>query len=185
MIRRASLLFLSLLAAPALAQTDINADLSTTAAAMRHDLALARLRQAAVAQVQTPAVGAPAVATRAAALSCRAASGDPYAAVDGTLNLGTLVLTTARAGASPRLDASKGAALLDERCGKTALPLDANDNFEVTPAHTWGQEILQLPKASVAASDAAPFAASLHVCAFDGDWSDFHDLPLTCTLTVK
>jgi hypothetical protein len=182
MVPRSLSLVPLLFAAPALAQ---NSDLSTlirAATAARHNLAQARLRQAAAAQTPPPAPAAPA---KTAALSCRAVSGDPYAAIDGTLDLNALTLTSARAGSSPLLDTLKGAALIDGRCGKTALPLADSDNFEVTPANVWGQEILQLPKAALAASLTDAFRANLHTCAFDGDWSTFDDVPLACSLTAR
>ncbi len=195
MIARSLFLAVPLLAAPvpALAQAGSGpASLSAAAAGLRHALAWSRLRRASAAPAAPPGSAAPAPAGAGGGpWRARPASGgadaalDGDGAIDGVLDLDTMTLVSARAGRSPRLDAAKGAPLVDGRCGRTALPLEASDNFEVTPDGAWGQEILQLPKAAAAAPGPAPFRANLHVCAYDGDWSDFNDVALTCVLSVR
>jgi len=157
-MRRLSLLALPLLAAAAFAQADLSE--STVKAGVAQSRARASL-----------------------VLKCVAKNGDKYYSVDGRLELGSMALTTDRGVKSSILKVSKGSNPVDSRCGETAAPLEKNLNYEVTPPHKWGQDILQLPKNALVVSGA--FDANLHTCDYDGDWSASHDAAVTCTLTAK
>lgn len=157
-MRRFSFLALILVAASAFAQTDLSES------AVKAGAAQARQRASLV-------------------LKCVAKNGDKYYSVDGRLELGSMVLTTDRGVKSSILKVSKGSNPVDERCGTTAAPLESSLNYEVTPPHKWGQDILQLPKNALAAQGA--FDANLHTCDYDGDWSASHDAAVSCTLTAK
>lgn len=157
-MRRFSFLALTVLAATAFAQTDLSeSTLKAGATQARHRASLA--------------------------LKCAAKNGDKYYSVEGSLELGSMVLTTDRGVKSSILKVSKDGSPVDSRCGTTAAPLESSLNYEVTPPHKWGQDILQLPKNALAVSGA--FDANLHTCDYDGDWSASHDAAVSCTLTAK
>lgn len=90
--------------------------------------------------------------------------------IKGRLDLDSLalVVNSRSADRSPLLDVSK-AGIVDERCGKTALAPADSLNYYVTPAHYWGEDILQLPKS--AATGRVYVDGNLHLCQYDGDWS--------------
>ncbi|MCX5794652.1 MAG: hypothetical protein NTY77_04050 [Elusimicrobia bacterium] len=104
--------------------------------------------------------------------------------IKGRLDLDSLALVVnSRSGErSPLLDVSK-AGIVDERCGKTALAAADSLNYYVTPAHYWGEDILQLPKS--AATGRVYVDGNLHLCQYDGDWSDSEDVPLHCSLRAE
>lgn len=185
MIRALSLLSLPLLAAVAFAQPSADG-LSLADGHAREVLAVAVSAQKRAALVRTAATpAAPAAsAARVATLKCHAAKGGTYGTVEGAIDLATRELTSGRAGRSPLLDASKGAALVDERCGTTAAPIADSFNYYVTPPHDWGEDILQLPKAAFPKAGKATFAANLHVCSYDGDWHSSDDIALTCEIAL-
>jgi hypothetical protein len=185
MKRFASLFTAILIAAPSIAHAD-PAELAGMETVLKRAIVAARARQMAIIQAP-PAGTSPTVPGRAAVLACRAAADDVAATdvFDGTLDLETMTLTSSRAGRSPLIDPAKNEQLIDERCGAAFVTLSESDNFEVTPPHDWGQDILQLPKVAVQAAGGTPFHANLHTCAFDGDWSTFDDVPLVCTLTAR
>lgn len=149
--------------------------------------AQAQLRQA-LAQAKKDAADAAkaraAAARPAARLSCvpvkpSAAGAD---SVSGLLDLGSLSLDNSRSrSASPLIAQADESRVVDERCGSLMSPLKDNLNYEVTPAHYWGQDILQLPKSALG-SGGKPFQAFLHECQYDGDWHASWDIALTCTL---
>ena len=118
-----------------------------------------------------------------ALLSCTDPRDAAKPAIAGTLDLSTLTLADSRSGGNSRpLDVSRGG-VIDDRCGSTRAPLAESVNFEVTPSHYWGQDVLQLPKAAVIAPGPGSFPANLHLCQYDGDWSSSEDVALRCTLT--
>lgn len=157
-MRRFSFLALTVLAASAFAQTGLS------------ESAL----KAGVAQARQHA---------SLALKCVSKNGDKEDAVAGRLELGSMVLTTDRGVKSSILKVSKESNPVDSRCGTTAAPLESSLNYEVTPPHKWGQDILQLPKNALSAAGA--FDANLHTCDYDGDWSASHDAAVSCTLSAK
>jgi hypothetical protein len=178
MIRRIPLLILPFLAAAAFAHPSADlAPLSQADAELRTVLSLTR-----AANVAAPAVSA---AAGVASLRCRAANGDRYYGVEGVIDLKTKVLTSALFGKSPLLDASKGAKLVDERCGATAAPIASSDNYYTTAPHNWGEDILQLPKGFLPAAGTGSFNANLHACQYDGDWSSSRDVAMKCEIAVQ
>lgn len=177
MFRRIAILTLPFLSVCALAQSFTDLDQSETR--LRRELAASKKHRlaSAPAPAKTP--------VKTAKLSCRTAGDRPYDRIDGELDLESMTLTTERAGISRLLDSSKGEKLVDERCGRTALPIASSDNYYVTSPHDWGEDILQLPKGSLPRSGAASFSANLHTCSYDGDWSASSDVAVTCTATVR
>ncbi|MBI5199994.1 MAG: hypothetical protein HY925_00275 [Elusimicrobia bacterium] len=101
------------------------------------------------------------------------------------LDLRTNVLTDSRTeGSSEPLDFSKRE-VVDSRCGKIGWAPADHLNYEVTPKHWWGQDIVQLPKSAAANPNGASFQANMHACAYDGGWSASEDVLLRCTLTAR
>ncbi|MCX5788257.1 MAG: hypothetical protein NTX64_07095 [Elusimicrobia bacterium] len=118
-----------------------------------------------------------------AILGCSAAK-NAVPAFTAVLNLATMDLADSRSGGNSRRFDAAQANVVDERCGTPRAPLAETLNFEVTPTHYWGQDILQLPKA-IAAPGPSSFSANLHLCQYDGDWSSFEDVELQCTITKR
>ena len=162
-----------LLSLPVLAQTP--ADLSGTETQLRIVLAQNKRRLAAAALRPAQVPAGPAAAKPGVALTCRSADG--RVVLTATLSGDRKTLENSWSGRSALIDASKP--YVDERCGSTLYPLTATLNFEVTPPHAWDQDIVQF-RAQDLESAAAKFSANLHSCSFDGEWSAFHDVELTC-----
>jgi hypothetical protein len=122
---------------------------------------------------------------RIAQLSCVPVTKNAYVdyAITGQLDLGTTNLKNSRSGDSAKLIDASRKDVMDERCGKAAMALAQSLNFYVTPRHYWGEDILQLPKAVTPGPGS--FDANLHVCQYDGDWSDSDNVALRCTLTAQ
>jgi hypothetical protein len=178
MIRRTVLAVLPLLAVAAAAQT--TEPLAVADASAKAALTAVRA-QRALAAAEKPAVAAK--PARTVHISCHAAKNDDWYGISGDVDLDTMALTSDRSGKSALLDATKGDALVDGRCGETALPIATSDNWYVTRPHEWGEDILQLPKGKVAAG-ASTFAANLHGCQYDGEWHASDDAALTCTVSA-
>lgn len=117
----------------------------------------------------------PSVQAKTASLRCTGAS----SSLTAVLDLVTMTLSDSHSGGTSRLMSAQ----VDSRCG--ALPAAYADsfNFEVTPRHYWGEDVLQLPRAALSANGA--FKVNLHTCSYDGDWSSFEDEELECTLTLR
>ncbi|MFI5347064.1 MAG: hypothetical protein ACHQ51_11885 [Elusimicrobiota bacterium] len=163
-----------LLSVPVLAQTP--ADLSTAEAQIRTVVAATKVRLAAVTLRPAQTLPAPAAAPKpGVSLTCRSADG--RAVLTGTLSADRKTLENSWSGHSPLIDASKP--FVDDRCGTTRYALSAALNFEVTPPHAWDQDILQIRPQDLD-SAAAKFAANLHYCSYDGEWSSSSDVELTC-----
>lgn len=119
----------------------------------------------------------PAVRAKSATLRCTGKSAD--SAFTGELDLATKTLVTSRAqGSSPRLGSA-----IDSRCDALPAAYEGSLNYDVTPRHYWGEDILSLPQAALRASGA--FKANLHTCQYDGDWSASQNAELECTLTLR
>lgn len=119
----------------------------------------------------------PAAKPRAASLSCTGKSSD--SSLNGELDLATMSLVSSRAQAPSR---PFGPAI-DSRCGALPAAFAGGLNYDVTPRHYWGEDILSLPRSAPRASGA--FKANLHTCQYDGDWSASQDAELECTLTLR
>lgn len=68
-------------------------------------------------------------------------------------------------------------------CPETPASMASAMNYDVTDPHTWGQDVLQLPK-DIAAQKGS-FAASLWSCRYDGDWRDAYETALDCSLSAQ
>lgn len=100
--------------------------------------------------------------------------------ITGELNLATMTLVDSRSDGTSRVFDPKS---VDSRCGKLPEAYSGGLNYEVTPRHYWGEDILQLPQAALRAPGS--FKANLHTCSYDGDWSASQDNELECTLTLR
>lgn len=145
-------------------------------------LAQAKQERAAKAASDT-AKAAKASSSRGAELSCHSKA-RPAEGLLGSLNLDTMSLETSRAPASKPVKGADESQVVDGRCGSLPVSLGESVTFEVTPAHYWGQDFLQLPKSAAAASG-KPFEAQLHTCQYDGEWHADSDDTLVCTLTAR
>lgn len=128
------------------------------------------------------AVAAP-VAARAAHVRCVSAGElSKDFTVEGELDVGaqTFRFTQLR---SPQRESvlCSPVADVDPRCGIPALPLEDTFTFDVTEYDVLGDYLLQLPREAVAAMPVS-FAANLHQCDYDGNWSSFQDVSLHCDL---
>jgi hypothetical protein len=119
----------------------------------------------------------PAVRAKSASLRCAGKSG-AGASFTGELDLATLSLVTSRTqGPSPLFGQA-----IDSRCDALPAAYEGSLNYDVTPRHYWGEDILQLPKAALLSSGA--FKANIHTCQYDGDWSSSANEELECTVTL-
>ena len=141
--------------------------------------AVAQSRARLSAQAVPPAKAGAAAEGRGASLRCRSADG--RSDLTATLSADRRTLENSWSGRSVQLDPAKP--FVDERCGTARLPLAEALNFEVTPPHVWGQDILQFRPQDLDARS-PKFSVNLHDCSYDGDWSDSRDVELTCELSV-
>lgn len=120
----------------------------------------------------------PAARPKAASLRCTGKTAGT--SITGELDLATMALADSRSQGTSRLF---GAQAVDSRCGTLPAAFAGSLNYEVTPRHYWGEDILQLPQVALRASGA--FKANLHTCSYDGDWSASQNNELECTLTLR
>ena len=115
-------------------------------------------------------------------INCKTKNSEDSRLISGYLDFANKNFSYIEVYGKPRLVTHGLISSLDSQCGTAKLPLEASYNFDITGPNIWGQDVLQLPIASLQNQKIFSFSANLHTCAYDGDWNMSADTELECDL---